>query len=210
MSDATREHELVRRAGAGDSSALEELLLDQYDRLAAQIAGKIPPRLQAALSPEDVLQEAFLEVSRRIATFTPQGDGSFFRWVATIAEHRLIDMVRAHQAAKRGGGRQQVTAAPDASQSMIDLLTMLAVHERTPSQSAAGHEAAAAIGAALVRINPDYRDALRLRYVEGLPIAQIAARLGRTEPAVHMLCHRGLHALREALGPDSRFLSRKA
>jgi RNA polymerase sigma-70 factor (ECF subfamily) len=87
---------------------------------------------------------------------------------------------------------------------------MLAPHDRTPSRSAAAHEAVEAIRAALGEIDVDYAEALRLRYAEGLAVENTAERMGRTKAAVHMLCHRGLRRLRDALGRESKFLSRKA
>ncbi|RMF77808.1 MAG: sigma-70 family RNA polymerase sigma factor [Planctomycetota bacterium] len=211
MSPANEPEQLVQQAIAGDRTALEELLLLHYDRLLARIARKLPTDLRGALSPEDVLQDVFLDVAERIGAFRPDGPEAFARWSATIAEHRLIDLVRSRRAAKRGGGRKAVEAAPgDWSQTAIDILGQIAIHEHTPSRSAAGHEAVAAIRTALERINPDYRDALRMRYVEGLSVAQTAERMGRTPQAIHMLCHRGLSELRDVLGPDSDFLSRKA
>ena len=202
--------ELVLQAVAGDRAALEELLLLHYDRLVARIGRKLPADLRGELSPEDVLQDVFLEVAERIADFKPEGPEAFARWTATIAEHRMIDLVRAKRAAKRGGGRVAVDAAQgDWSHSAIDLLGQVAVHERTPSRSIAGHEAIAAIRGALDQVKPDYRDALRMRYVEGLSVAETAERMGRTLQAIHMLCHRGLNELREIIGPDSNFLSRK-
>jgi DNA-directed RNA polymerase specialized sigma24 family protein len=42
-----------------------------------------------------------------------------------------------------------------------------------------------------------------------LSVAETAARMSRTERAVHMLCHRGLEQLRDVLGRSSRFFTRK-
>lgn len=201
--------ERLQRATSGDQAALEELLLEHYDRLSYRLSGKIPTQLQGTLTAEDVLQETFLDVINRIATFEPRSEEAFFHWVATIAEHRLIDMIRAQKAAKRGGDRAQVDNAAG-EESVADLLGILAVNERTPSRSAAGHEAVNAIRGALEKIKPDYRQALQLRYVEGLTVAETASRMERTEPAIHMLCHRGLLSLRDTLGSDSQFFSRKA
>jgi RNA polymerase sigma-70 factor (ECF subfamily) len=86
----------------------------------------------------------------------------------------------------------------------------VAVTSRTPSASAAGHEAVSAIQSALELLPADYREALQLRYIEGLPMAEVAARLKRTEGAVQMLCQRALKQLAARMGSASRFLSRKA
>lgn len=211
MNEFASDTDLVARAVAGEQAALEELLLNHYDRLASRIAHKIPSDLQSVLTAEDVLQETFLEVARRIGEFQPRDADAFGGWLSTIAEHRLIDLARAQRAAKRGGGRAAVNAGPDDwSRSLVDMLTLVAVHERTPSRSVAAREVVSAIRAALPRINADYCEALRLRYIEGLPVDQTAERMGRTSRAVHMLCHRGLQQLRDVLGDDARFLSKKA
>ena len=211
MGHSEEQPSLIARAAGGERAALEELLLAHYDRLANRIAGKIPDDLSRTISVEDVIQETFLEVVHRIGTFAPTGDDAFYRWLATIAEHQLIDMIRALRAAKRGGGRSPLDAGGEEWASAItDLLGMLAPHDRTPSRSAAAHEAAEAIREALDEIDADYAEALRLRYAQGLAVEATAQEMGRTKAAVHMLCHRGLLRLRDALGRESKFLSRKA
>jgi RNA polymerase sigma-70 factor (ECF subfamily) len=203
------ENERLQQAIAGDQAALEDLLLDAYDILLPRIEHRIPADLRGLLSAEDVLQEAFVDAVSKISTFKPESDGAFVRWVSTIADHRLIDLIRAQRAVKRGGGRAAV-AADNWSSSLTDLLCLVAQHERTPSRSVARHEAVAAISSALEQLSPDYRDVLRLRYIEGLSVSETAERIGRSEQAVQMLCHRALRQLRDVLGPDAEFLSRKA
>jgi DNA-directed RNA polymerase specialized sigma24 family protein len=46
--------------------------------------------------------------------------------------------------------------------------------------------------------------------VEGLAVAEAAARMGRTEAAVEMLCQRALKHLAALIGSASRFLPPKA
>jgi len=201
---------LLANAVAGDRAALESLLLACYRRLAARVAPKIPARLRDLVSADDVLQETFAEVFRRIGQFEARGEEAFFHWVSAIADQRLSDMIKAQCAAKRGGGRApaQAAASPAAS-SVVDLLEMLRVHEHTPSRSAARHEAVAAVQAALNGVREDYRHALHCRYIRGMPVADIAAEMGRTQRAVHMLCNRGLKQLKNLLGASSEFFSRK-
>jgi DNA-directed RNA polymerase specialized sigma24 family protein len=50
------------------------------------------------------------------------------------------------------------------------------------------------------------RLALRLRYLEGLTVAQTATRMSRTEGAVCLLCHRALKQLHTVLGSSTEFL----
>lgn len=205
------EEELIAQAVAGDELAVQQLLMLHHDAVAAVLDKKIPAKLRGVLAAEDVRQEAYIVVVRELSTFQPRGENSFFRWVLTIAERKLIDAIRALRAAKRGGGRKALDLPLRSdTTSVVALLEQVAFHERTPSQSAASHELAFAIDNALAELKEDYRTAVRCRYIEGLSVAQTAARMGRTEGAVVMLCQRGLERLAERLGNASRFFGPEA
>jgi RNA polymerase sigma-70 factor (ECF subfamily) len=205
------EQKLVKQAVAGDGAALEGLLLAHHDRLAAALRAKLPRQTRERIGVEDVCQEAYVAAFRQIRRFRPKGDDAFFRWLLKIAERKLLDSGRRDNAARRGGGRGKLeNRRSEAMSSVVDLLELLAVHERTPSRSAAGHEAVAALQTALDGLKDDYGRALRMRYIDGLPVEKVAQRMGRTPRSVHMLCYRGLRKLRELLGPAEHYLSRKA
>jgi RNA polymerase sigma-70 factor (subfamily 1) len=209
MTQPPTESELIARAIAGDSAAAQELLLLHYDRLSSRLSVGLPSDLQGTLSVEDVLQEAFTDAVRGISTFVPRGEGAFFAWLATIADHRLLDLIRAARAVKRGGGRSPVGPAGGEASTVGDLLALLAAEDHTPSRSVAGHEAAAAVQSALSGLKDEYRDVLRLRYFDGLSVSETAARMGRSESAIHMLCHRAVAQLRDVLGSASQYFSKK-
>ncbi|GMU83542.1 MAG: RNA polymerase sigma factor [Planctomycetota bacterium] len=200
--------ELLDRATAGDSAALEQLLIPYQGRLLNRLERKLPPALRNFLAPEDLLQETFVEVFRQIQRFRPQGIGAFVRWLIMVTDGRLINAIRQHATLKRGGGRLGVDPTIDGS-SAVPLLELLHVDSQSPSRTYAGQEAATAIATALGSIKPDYRDAVRLRFLEGLEVPEIARKLGKSEWSVHKLCSRGLRELREVLGEESRFFSRR-
>jgi RNA polymerase sigma-70 factor (ECF subfamily) len=52
----------------------------------------------------------------------------------------------------------------------------------------------------LGRLPGDYREVIILRYLEGLPLADVAARMGRSVESVRKLWTRGLVQLRRTLG----------
>ncbi len=200
----------VDQAIAGEPLALERLLMAHHRSLTALIDAKIPATLRSYLSAEDLLQETFTEAYRGIGAFRPDGPNAFIKWISTIAEHRVLDAIRAHKAAKRGGGRAPMTgAANDDDSGVLALLDLVAIHERSPSRSAAGHEAVSAVRSAIEKLKPDYRTAIQYRYLDGLSVADAAARMNRTERAIHKLCSRGLQRLRESLGDASKYLTRK-
>jgi len=136
---------------------------------------------------------AYVAAFRKLATFRPQdGPDPFFRWLRAIAERKLTDAIRARRAAKRGGGRQQ---AQTERSSVVGPLQLVACDLRTPSRSVARQEAVLGIQAALERLPADYREALRLRYMEGLDVAETAERMRRGAGAVRTLCWRALRTL---------------
>jgi RNA polymerase sigma-70 factor (ECF subfamily) len=201
---------LIDRAVAGESAALERLLLAHYDRLAARIARRLPADLRATVSEEDILQQAFIAAFGAIGSFEPKGARSFYRWLCTIAEHRLQDAIKAQRTAKRGEGRAAASAkAPAGDDSYDDLIDLLAVESRTPSRSVARHEAAGAIRVVLAALKEDYRRAIELRYIQRLSVAEVAGIMNRTERSVHNLCRRGLKELHAVMGRTSQFLTRK-
>lgn len=205
------ESQLAADAVAGDEVALSKLLFLHHGRLVAQIAARLPADLQGSVSAEDIAQEAYVVAFQRISTFDPRDFERFDAWLASIARNRLMDAVKAQRAAKRGGGAMPAVGAVAGDDGdVVRLLEVLASHSRTPSRSAAGHEAVQAVERGLSGLPDDYAQALRLRYVEGLSVAEAAGRMQRSEGAVQMLCYRGLLALREALGDTSSFLTKRS
>lgn len=206
--DPLEDPDLLNRAIAGEPLALDRLLLDHHRALRAIIEKKVPPTLASAVSAEDILQECYTEAFRDIGKFRPDGPSALFRWLCTIADHRLLDAIRAHRAVKRGGGRAAVTGGADQQHSaVLALLDVVYAHTNTPSRSVAGHEASAAVKAAIDTLKPEYRDAIRLRYIEGRSVGETAALMSKSERSVHKLCSRGIQKLREALGDASRYFS---
>ena len=203
-----REVELVKRAAEGDAVALKLLLTESHRRLCEYISPKIPGDLRRVLDADDIVQDAHVEVFRRIGTFEFRGPDSLFRWVAAIGLSRLRNAIKRHRAAKRGGLHWTANPLSSGQQdSTIALLDLLAEPGKTPSRSVARGEAVDAVHAALANLPEGNRQAVWLVHIEGLKIAQAAAEMGRTERAVHGLCRRGLKLMQQRLESASRFLS---
>ncbi|NIL96696.1 MAG: sigma-70 family RNA polymerase sigma factor, partial [Planctomycetales bacterium] len=79
----------------------------------------------------------------------------------------------------------------------------------TPSMHVARKEGVSALQVHLAGLPEDYREVLRLQYQEKLELKEIAARMDRTEDAVHGLIFRAKKKLRTAMGQSSLWLSRK-
>jgi RNA polymerase sigma-70 factor (ECF subfamily) len=84
-------------------------------------------------------------------------------------------------------------------ESRIRLGSYLAAEQASPSQYAVGHERVLRVALALEALAEANREALVMRYYEGLSPDEIGARLGRAPSAVAGLLKRGLKQLRESL-----------
>ena len=200
--------ELVEQAAAGSSLAMGRLLMLYDAPLRQRIGRKLPVDLQAVLSAEDVLQDAYVEAYRHMGRFEPRGKAAFGHWLATITDHKLLDAIKAQRAAKRLAPRRAVPPPPaDRSTSWLALGQLADEKGRTPSKVLAGREAAQAVQVALAALPESCRRALWMRYIEDKAVKDIAAALDRTEHAVHQLCNRGLALLRREMGSRARFLS---
>lgn len=205
MKETVHSEDLIQDALAGDAIAMQALLHSNRARLLEYVQRHLPQQVRSFLEPEDVLQDTFIEAIRRLKEFSPTSTEHVTRWLMTIARHKMIDLYRAHQAAKRGGARK-VDAEQQSDGGVIALLETLAIYHRTPSRSAAAHELAAALDRSINRLPPDYRQAIRLRHVEGIAAKDAASRMNRTEGAFHLLCNRGLKQLRATMRSESLYV----
>jgi RNA polymerase sigma factor (sigma-70 family) len=93
--------------------------------------------------------------------------------------------------------------------SIKDLVEMLSAHGRSPSRSFARHEAIQAVQIGLASLPDEQREAIRLRFISGKSLEDVAAMMGCTKAAVRGLIYRGKQELHDAMGRSSRWLSKK-
>jgi RNA polymerase sigma factor (sigma-70 family) len=183
---------------------------DSGARLAAQarwlellLTHLASPRVRALVAVEDLTQEVFLRACT--AAELPQaeeGEAPLRRLLARIARHVVVDVVRATRAAKRGGGRRELSL-DRSSWSHVDALGAradeLAASTLGPATRAARADEHMVLQAALERLDPAHRRVIGLRQFEGLDARTTARRMGRSEAAVHSLYRRALQAWSEAV-----------
>lgn len=171
--------------------------------LRAHLSQAIDSRWQSMLDVDDVLQVTCLEAFLRIRQFEPRGNGAFQAWLLRIAENNLRDAVKELGRQKRPQPAAQVHRC-GAGESWLTLVEGLAEASTTPSRDVARSERYEVLNTALRRMPPDYEHVVRLYDLEGRPVREVAAALGRSEGAVYMLRSRAHDCLRELLGTASR------
>src|SRR6476620_6771519 len=63
----------------------------------------LPAEIQAWVDPNDVLQDTYFEAFRRLAHFQAADENAAYRWLVTIARHRIAELLRTRRTARRGG-----------------------------------------------------------------------------------------------------------
>ncbi len=200
MSDAA--DTLIHKAVAGDTEALSALLREHGP--AVESALSIDPIWQAALEPADVMQVTYLDAFFRIQSFDVDGAASFATWLRRIAENNLKDAIRGLSRQKRPQPRNRVMPV-NLADSMVELFDLLGGTSSTPSRQVGRQELCSILDSAISGLPDDYSRVIRLYDLEGAPIGDVAAALGRSPGAVHMLRARAHDQLRVALGSASIF-----
>lgn len=197
----------VQLAVRGDADALQCLIVEYHGPLYGTIEGRIDTALRRHVDPDDVLQEAYAAAFRSIKDCSFDGPAGFYKWLEAIALNQLKEIGRNLRRQKRDIDRAQ--AEPPAGLTSIpDLAERLTSGGSTPSRHLAMQEATAAVISSLARLTADQRTVVRLRFLGGRPVAEIARDLNKTEDAIHMLCHRALKQLRAHMGSITHYLSK--
>lgn len=195
--------EPIVRAMAGDQDALSRLLSRHGPELKPRLQSAIPERWTAMVSADDVLQEAYTRVFLGIAGLRVPTEEGFRRWLSRVAKNALRDTLKMLRANKRGGDRRPLQQRPSGEASLLALSDLLGVQTTTPSRLAARREAAEAVSRTVASLPETYRLVVRAYDLEGRPIDEVAALVGRSPGAVYMIRARAHHRLRELLQPGS-------
>ncbi len=194
-------------AELADVGALQLELMARAEGLRRYVQAKIPAKYHSTIAAEDVLQEVWIAAHRSFSRYVSNRPDGFDRWLWGIADHKLIDALKTAGRLKRGGHVHVEHAGFGRRQSLTDLFGRVAGSGRTPSREVAAREVAHAVQIALGRLPEDWRTAIRLRYLEGKSLAEIAHAMQKTEAAVNGILFRALRELRTRLGDLAKFLS---
>jgi RNA polymerase sigma factor (sigma-70 family) len=181
----------ARRALAGDSASLEWLV----DRLAPLLVAHANYRLGPMLRPhhdaEDLVQEAWLTVFRRLATLELDGSRAaptLLKFLSTTITLSVQNLLRRHL---RGGGKVRAGAT--------DMLDELPAETSGVITRTIRRERRDAVTQAIDELPAADREVVLLRGVEQLPARTVATTLELSETAVAKRYERALGRLRAKL-----------
>ena len=203
------EQALLDRVRRHDLDAMAEFLQLRRPQLLAFVERNMGAALRRKVDPEDVVQEVGVECVRALQKVDlSQRDP--FSWLCQLAERRIIDAHRHFfDAQKRDAKRELPLGEPANETGKAGLIGLLVASMTTPSQAFSRDQRHMRLLHALEQLPENSREALRLRYVEGLGSKEISQRLNKSDGAVRVLLTRSLRRLEELLeagspSPDER------
>jgi len=198
VSESRETQTLIDDARKGNESAAQRLIVLYHPRLKARLQRQMDHVMRSKIEPEDILQQVYMEAFRALSQFTYQGPDSFLRWLYAILDRKLIDEHRAMRAERRDVRREVKPAAASGNQTTyVDLMARIMSSGTTPSRVVRKVEAVNLVEECLNRLPGHYREVIQMRFIEGLPVADVAKHLERSIGSIHMICHRALRQLRE-------------
>jgi RNA polymerase sigma-70 factor (ECF subfamily) len=170
--------DVVAAAGNGEHWALTELFRAYQPALLRYF------RAQEPRVADDLAGEVWIAVAGSLAQF--QGDEAGFRsWLFTIARRRLIDH-------RRRTARQRTDVV---ASERLDTVDEWGLGGDPATEVVDRIGAQGAVDALVAQLSPDQAEAVLLRVVGGLSVAETARIMSRPPGAVRVLCHRALRQL---------------
>jgi RNA polymerase sigma-70 factor (ECF subfamily) len=199
--------DLLARAAAGDEPAARELYSRYAARLKRMVRLRLSRRVQGRVGDSDVLQEAYLDVARRLPEYARDPRLPFFLWVRHLTGLKLVEIHRRHLGTQARDADREISlhrgALPEADS--VSLAAHLLGQLTTPSQAAVRAELRLLVQEALAAMDPVDREVLALKHFEQLSTSEIAAVLGLSKAGAGSRYLRAIKRLREILSATPGF-----
>ncbi len=181
---------LARRILGGDEAAFRELFDRFFPRLYRFALARMPGDPEGA---RDIVQQTFCQAIERLDTY--RGEAALYTWFCQICRNVLADHFRRHD---RIGGR--VVLLEDLPNARAVLESLAAPASDGPEAGAQHAQLHRIVEATLDALPGRYGEALEWKYIDGLSVREIAARLELGEKAAESLLTRARESFRDAIG----------
>jgi RNA polymerase sigma-70 factor (ECF subfamily) len=183
------DRELARQILAGDERAFRQLFDSFFPRLYRFALVRLRGDHDAA---DEVVQRTFCKAIERLDSY--RGEAALYTWFCQICRNTLIDHCR-----RRGADARHVTLLEDVPdlRSVLDAIAAPAVER--PEVVAWQDDMRRLIQATMDVLPTRYGDVLEWKYIDGLPVQEIARRLAIGPKAAESLLTRAREAFRAAM-----------
>jgi RNA polymerase sigma-70 factor (ECF subfamily) len=177
---------LAQRMLAGDREAFESFFDGHFPGLYRFTLARLrDPDLAC-----DVVQSALCKAVAHLRTY--RGEATLAAWLFTICRHEISAHFRQH---RREPGAVELAEEDAEVRAALDSLP---VSFEGPEEALAGKELAELVHTTLDHLPPRYAQALEWKYLDGLPVVEIAQRLQIGPKAAESLLTRARGAFRDA------------
>ena len=167
----------------------EKFIRTGRDKLYAKaINDSLVERLSPKYGHSDVVQATIMEAHVSLNSFRGETEPEFHAWLFGIYKHVKKMLVRGLSTQKRDYRRETDAHAEDG---MAEIRSA----RRSPLSSIVHRENRDLIAEAFEKLTPDQAEVMRLRFVEGRTLQEIANLMGKSQKAVSGLIHRATKAL---------------
>lgn len=185
---------------AGGEQALAELFSKYRPQLERIVDFRLDRRLYGRVDPADIVQEAYIEIARRISGFLDDPAVPFFVFARQITWQTLLTTHRLNLNVQKRDAAQEVSLnRPPPNATSVALAARLAGNMTSPSQAAMRDERTRQLRLALDTMDEIDREVLALRHFEHLSNKEVAEVLGIQKTAASNRYVRALERLREIL-----------
>jgi len=194
--DETRE--LLLQAKEGDNEAVDRLMSRHRQALRRMVELRLDRALARRVDASDIVQDALLEASRRLASYLQKPSMPFHLWLRHLARDRIVDAHRRHRVAHRRtvDRERPLQGSAFGSHSSLELINQLSAAGLTPAAAAIRHELEQRFHTALETLDDSDRELLVMRHFEQLSNQEVATALNLSQPAASMRYLRALRRLR--------------
>ena len=170
----------LHRVAAGDRAALRLV----YQATSAKLFGVCLRILNDKSEAEDVLQDVYVTVWRKAASFDPDR-GSPITWLVAIARNRAIDRLRSSDATRRVEPIEAADAVSDPAPAAVERVELAQQHQR--------------LSRCLEQLEAQQSAVIRAAFLDGATYEELAQRMSVPLGTMKSWIRRGLLKLRACL-----------
>jgi len=196
--DSAQTRGLLARIVDGDAHAVDELLTRWRPPMQAFVDFHLDAELRARLDPSDVVQDAQMEVERRMDDFLKRRPMPFHLWVRKTAYQRLLGLRRDHRQRQRRSVHREVPL-PDRSSLLLARPLLHHSSASSPSLQAQRQEFADRVSRAVAKLANNDRTILTMRHAEEFSYDEIGCLLEIDPAAARKRYGRALIRLQKVL-----------
>jgi RNA polymerase sigma-70 factor (ECF subfamily) len=193
---SAHESELSERARLGDPQALSELFQAYHAPLVRMVALRLDADLARRLDPADVVQDAWIEVLRRVEEWRTREELPFRVWLRLTTRKALIEAERRHlRSGKLGRDLEARVGMNSTNLSALSVAEAFVASTGSPTQNVQREELRMRVLEAVEALDPVDREIVAMRSFEDLSNADVAAELAIKPAAASMRYNRALFRL---------------